>query len=217
MKKLFLLLLVLSSITSRGEWLKSTITFKDSSVKTGYVKYFDKADATKVNFKRTLEDKSIFIPSTELRIIEIQRKNGNTIKLMYMHPAQLNPFSWKMKIDKHYYWFGVIYEGDFNVLSINLTTANGAYMYQGSTTTDNYYINWPGDDYTMLSSIVAGGLTIVVGNKKMIRETNKVIFKGRCDKMLEEFDNETFKPKRIEEVIEYYEKHCGSKSKTENP
>ena len=217
MKKLVLIVLILSSMTSKAEWLKATLTFKDSTVKTGYVKYFDNAQAGKVSFKPGLGDKSVNIPSEELRIIEMHRDNGKTIKLRYIHPAQLFPFSSEMKIDKKRYWFGSVYEGDFNVLSVNITSANGAYMSQGSTSTDNYYINWPGEDYAMLSSIVAGGLTIVVGNKKMMKKTNRLIFRGKCDKMLEEFDNETFNPKKIEEVIEYYEKNCGSKSKSGNP
>ena len=35
-------------------------------------------------------------------------------------------------------------------------------------------------------------------------------FKGRCDKMLEDFENEKFKPSKIGEVIDYYEKNCGN-------
>ena len=210
MKNLFLLVLVLTSVSLRAEWLKGTIMFNDSTVKAGYIKFFDKADASKVYFKHTPDGKSESIPSEQLKLIEMYNDKGVKIKLMYLHPAQLPPFSKKMKIDKGYLWFGTIYEGDFNVLMVNLTTANGAYMSNGSTSTDQYYINWPGEDHAMLSAIVAGGLTFVVGNKKMMKLTNELIFKGRCDKMLEDFENEKFKPSKIGEVIDYYEKNCGN-------
>ena len=38
------------------------------------------------------------------------------------------------------------------------------------STTLQYYINWPEEDYATLTSIVAGRMGLVIGNKKYIRE-----------------------------------------------
>jgi hypothetical protein len=213
MKKLLLFAFILSSVASQAEWLKGNITFKDNNVKSGYVKYFDKADAKKIEYKTTLNDKSEFLPSEGLKMVEFQLKDGGNRKLIYLHLAHITGFTPKLKTDKECLWFGLIYEGDFNVLSIYCTTSNGAYMTNGTSSTLQYYINWPEEDFATLTSIVAKGMGVVIGNKKYMKETNKLIFKGKCDKMIEALDNETFKPKKIEDVIDYYKTNCGNKNK----
>jgi hypothetical protein len=214
MKKLIILALLISSVTLRAEWLKGSLTFKDKTVKSGYVKYFEKADAKKVQFKTAPEAKSEAVSSEELTSVEMTLENGKTITMLHLHPATVMGIHASLHIEKGYLWFGTYYHGDFNVLSIYYVSANGAYMTNGSTSTLQYYINWPGDDYAALTSIVAKGAGIVIGNKKFIRETNKIIFKGKCEQMLKEFENESFKPKTIEDVIDYYEKNCGQKSQS---
>ena len=208
MKKLLLFAFILSAVASQAEWLKGNITFKDNTVKSGYVKYFEKADARKIEYKTTLNDKSQSLPSEGIKTVDFQLKDGNHRKFFYMHLAFIRGFTPKLKIEKGYLWLGSVYEGDFNVLSIYFTQANGAYFMNGTTSTLQYYINWPEDDYATLTSMVSKGVGIVIGNKKFIRETNKMLFKGKCDKMVDALDNGSFQPKKIEEVVDFYEKNC---------
>ena len=165
-----------------------------------------------MQFKTAPEAKSEAVSSEALTSVEMTLENGKTVTMLHLHPATVMGFNATLHKEKGYLWFGTYYHSDFNVLSIYYLSSNGNYMTYGSTSSLQYYINWPGDDYATLTSIVAKGAGIVIGNKKFIRETNKLIFKGKCDQMIKEFENETFKPKTIEDVIDYYEKNCGHES-----
>jgi hypothetical protein len=73
-----------------------------------------------------------------------------------------------------------------------------------------YYIHWPENDYAVLTSLVGKGTTFVIGNKKYIRMTNSLLFKGKCDKMSKALDDRSFDPVSIDDVVDYYEKNCRS-------
>lgn len=207
MKKVLLLVLILSSITAQAAWVKGSITFKDNTVKTGYVKVFGNYDK-KVEFKTTLKDKGESYPSERIKSIEMHYKDGKITKSFYMHEAFLTGITPKLKINKFYSWLDSVYEGDFRVLSMYNSSATGT---GGVVTTLTYYIYWPGDDYATATGIVAYGHKNDFLNKKYMRECNMMIFK--CEKMADAIYDHIFKPDKMKDVIEYYENNCGSSGK----
>jgi hypothetical protein len=217
MKKLFILLLVLSSIACRAEWLKTVITLKDNTTKEGYIKNFKNNTTRKIAFKPDLQSKAQSLRSIDVKRLEMKFKKGGKLVLYYLHPANLVSFSYvKVKISKKWMWFTASYEGDFNLLSAT-ETMNFNYSSNGMHSSASFqynYINWPEDDYAMLTEIHGSGASVTIGGGKYLRETNKLIFKGRCDKMTDAITKKTFKPKKITDIVEFYEKNCSSKSAT---
>jgi hypothetical protein len=207
MKRLLLFALILSSIAAHAAWVKGSITFKDNTVKTGYVKIFNNFDK-KVEFKATLKDKDESYHSEGIKSVELQFKDGKTRKSFYMHEAFITGFTPKLRINKFCSWLDSVYEGDFKVLSMYSSSPTGT---GGVVTTLTYYINWPGDNYATVTGIVAFGHKNDFLNKKYMRECNMMIFK--CEKMAEAIYEHIFKPNKMQDVIEYYEKNCGSSGK----
>ena len=206
MKNLILLVILLSSVASQAEWIRGTLTFKDKTVKTGYVKSFVPY-AKKIWFRNTIKDKEVSYPSEVLTSIEMHLKNGKSEKSYFIHEAEFTILTStpKLKIKKYSAWLDSLYEGDFKVLTM--------YFYGGTSRSELlviYYINWPGEDYATSTDILKYGRKNDFLAKNYIRQCTQMTFK--CDKMTEAIFNLTFKPKVIEDVIGFYEKNCGSDS-----
>jgi len=200
MKKILIVLFLFISTAIQAEWLKGSVTYLNGKVKTGYVKLFTNVETKIIYYKSSPKAKKERIKSTMLREVQMKLKNGNSFHAMYLKTATLVNKTGKMRTSKNKAWLGVYYQGEFNVVG----------YYSGSWSTTDYYINWPGKDVATLASMVGSGLTFVAGKKKFIRLTSTAIFKGKCDKMIEALDTESFVPVKIEDVIEFYEKNCAT-------
>ena len=107
----------------------------------------------------------------------------------------------KSRVSKNSIWLGVLYRGDFDVVGVEVYDMGY---------TMNYLVNWPGEKTASMIFVKGKGASVVIGKKAFLKKASRVVFKGRCDAMVEAIEKETFVPEKLEDIIEYYEKNCGS-------
>jgi hypothetical protein len=205
MKKYLLMLsLVMSGIFAYAGWVKGTVTYHNGLSESGYIKHFTKGDQKTVQFKKSESGSRQKIKSKELREITFNLPDGDRIiKNLKIKSENLKG---KSRVSKNSIWLGVLYRGDFDVVGIEVYDMGY---------TMNYLVNWPGEKTASTIFVTGKGTSFAVGKKAFLRKASRVVFKGRCDSMVEAIEKETFMPKKLEDVIEYYETHCGSNSRGE--
>ncbi len=200
-RKVLLISILFLAVSTQAQWVKATVTFKNGDSKNGFIKKFDKVDTKTVQFKTHLKDRRVKFKSIDLKSVEFVTKKGKTGKFVFLKEAYFKNKKGDLKIAKKENWFALYYEGDFQLLDYN----------DGGISV--HYLRWPENDYAVRAFVESEVFTSFVMNKKnMFKNAFSLIFKGHCDKMVKAFESESFKPKTIEEVVRYYEKHCSNSS-----
>jgi hypothetical protein len=187
-----------SVLITNAQWQKGTISYANGNIKEGYIKAFGKTSQKNIEYKKTLNSRKEIIKSKDLLEI-VYFVDGKQVISRNLHYTKYDKKGKIAFTDKNANWFGVIYRGDFDILAVQVTHGG---------TADYYFINWPGEKTAAEIFVKNAGMSIVVGGKKYLERNIKPAFKGRCDKMIEDVENEKFKPKDIRDVINYYEENC---------
>ncbi len=197
MKHVLIVIFIFSGFFARAEWVKGTVTLSNGREKAGYIKYFTKVDQKKVKFRSVEKGKTTSLKSKELSEIRFEVKDDiRIIKNLYLKRENLKG---KSHTSKTKCWYGVVYRGDFDVVGISTT---------GSINSTDYYINWPGEKTASLIFTDGHQNTFVIGGKAFLKKASRVIFKGRCDLIVTAIEDESFKPKTILDIVDFYEKNC---------
>lgn len=199
MKYILVIVLLLASVLLKAQWVEGKITFNNGQTKVGYVKNIVDAKAAFIEYKKSLKDKAIQIGSNELFQVQLNFPDGNTLVAKYIQTIDLNRGG-EFMVSKSKSWLRLVYIGDFDVLS----------YFTEFTNNSDYYINWPGEDSATMIYIKAPKASNAEIIYQLLKKSVAVIFKDKCDYMIESMDEGSFKPLQIEDILHFYTEQCKS-------
>lgn len=204
MRKFLVFIFVITSVLGKAEWFKGKVVLANGEVKEGYVKDFESIEEPRVVFRETPEAPKQKFKSDDLREVMWINEKGEKVRAMRLKLGEIKNHEGKLKISKEKYWMGVIYDGDFRIVSYKIA-GGGNHMIQ-------HCIQWDNDDYATICAIQG----LVFARKKFIRDVGVHVFKGRCDKLVEALTDKTFEPNKIDQIIEFWEKNCSTSGASGN-
>ncbi len=179
------------SIHLNAQQVKTTLYFKDGTVKSGYGKL---ANGDKVKFKKEKKEKAVKYHFSLLK--EVQFDLGNILTYVYLNVKNIE----KPKVLKR------IVDGKISLY----TLATGGYAPAsnaggGFGGVYMYYIN---DFY--VKKATSKSVTHLGSDQlfsKNFKKAASVFFKD-CPSLVEKIQNEELKKRDIKEIVEYYNENC---------
>jgi hypothetical protein len=198
MKKLILVFLFLSQFSFGSSWPKAKVTYKDGTIKEGFVDFPNISD-DKIKFKETIKGDTEKIIADDLKEIYFTFEDGTHSRLVRFKWAMVKNKKGELRIGDAQ-WFGATYLGK-TANFVSITRYNPGIL-------NIYYLNIPGNDYAVEMFYENEAANAVIGNRKMYQLVADTELKDACPDFIAAINVEDLKIKKFKEFLKLYIDNC---------